>query len=244
MDKRAVNIKKYCSLPGEGANNYPIVSQWLGTDSFENFIKQSREHQQHWQNQAPVVYNINKYGFRSDDFPEEECRDSITFIGCSNTVGVGIQKEKAWTTLLAKKLNLREINLGIGGGSTDSAFRVYNEWQPIHKSKITCFLLPPSPRLELIIKGSWRNIGHWSDRDNDMNPEILTCMLDETLNQVRVDRNLSAVKYIAQKTHSNLVVFEYHAKIKSDFGRDNMHAGPIWHEQIAEEFYNRIKKQE
>ena len=244
MDKRAVDKRKYCSSPGHGSNNYPVVSQWLGTDNLENFLKQSREHQQHWQNQEPILYDINKYGFRSDDFPEEECRDSITFIGCSNTVGVGIQKEKSWTTLLAKRLNLKEINLGIGGGSTDSAFRVYNEWQPIHKSKITCFLLPPSARLELTIRGSWRNIGHWSENDDDINLELLTEMLDDSLNQVRVERNIAAVKYIAQKTHSNLVVLPFYQKIKKDYGRDNMHSGPAWHKGIAEEFYKRIKKQE
>lgn len=242
MDKRAVDKRKYCSSPGYGSNNYPVVSQWLGTDNLENYLKQSREHHRHWQNQDPILYDINKYGFRSDDFPEKECRDSITFIGCSNTVGVGIQKEKSWPFLLAKRLNLKEINLGIGGGSTDSAFRVYNEWQPIHKSKITCFLLPPSARLEITKKGSWRNIGHWSENENDIELEFLTELLDDTLNQVRVDRNAAAVKYIAQKTNSDLVIIPYNTKFKNDYGRDNMHAGPIWHEQIAEEFYNRIKK--
>ena len=218
----------------------PIELDWFPSDSLDNFFKQSKEHQGYWNQQPPIKYSLNKYGFRSDDFPEEECRDSITFIGCSNTVGVGIHKEDTWTARVAKELNLREINLGICAGSSDSAFRVYNEWQPIHKSKITCFLLPPSNRMEMVDPtGIWLNVGHWAKKDEWLSDEMLVSLLDDTLNEVRVDRNTAAIKHIANETDSKLIVLPYTGKV--DLARDNIHGGKNFHKNMAKNFLDRIQ---
>lgn len=218
----------------------PASFNWLGTDSAESFMRQKKEHQEFWNSQPTITYDINQYGFRSDEFTETKTRDSITFIGCSNTVGIGMDKERTWTHLLSKKLGLKEINLGIGGSSTDSAFRVYNEWQYIHRSKVTCFLLPPSARLELVKKNNWRNVGHWSENDDDLKPEFLVELLDPTLNEVRTDRNIAAVKHVAHETLSKIIILPYHSRLKNDFARDNMHAGPKWHKEIAKAFEEKI----
>ena len=218
----------------------PIELDWFPSDSLDNFFKQRKEHQGYWNQQPPIKYYLNKYGFRSDDFPEEECRDSITFIGCSNTVGVGIHKEDTWPARVAKELNLREINLGICAGSSDSAFRVYNEWQPIHKSKITCFLLPPSNRIEMVDPtGDWANIGHWSKKQEWLSDEMLVSLLDDTLNEVRVDRNTAAIKHIANETDSKLIVLPYTGKV--DLARDNIHGGKNFHKNMAKNFLDRIQ---
>jgi len=234
-------MKKYATIKeakDKELKFLPKKFKWLGTDSVETFMKQSKEHQNHWNNQPPIEYDINHYGFRSAKFPEIKTRESITFIGCSNTVGIGMDKERCWTHLLSQKLGLEEINLGVGGSSTDTAFRVYNEWQPIHRSKITCFLLPPSARLELCEENEWRNIGHWSE--GIIEPDLLSNLLDPTLNEVRTDRNVAAVKHIAQETLSRIIVLPYHARLKNDFARDNMHAGAEWHKAIAEAFEKKI----
>ena len=219
----------------------PIELDWFPSDTLEHFLTTSKEHQGYWNQQPPIKYSLNKYGFRSDEFPEEECRESITFIGCSNTVGVGIHKEDTWTARVAKELNLREINLGICAGSSDSAFRVYNEWQPIHKSKITCLLLPPTSRMEIVDRGgNWMNIGHWSTKDVWLSDEYLVSLLDDTLNEVRVDRNLAAIKWIAQETDSKVIVLPYAGK--RDFARDNMHGGKNFHKNMAKLFLEEINK--
>ena len=219
----------------------PIELDWFPSDSEDNFFKQSKEHQGYWNQQPPIKYYLNKYGFRSDEFSEEECRESITFIGCSNTVGLGIHKEDTWTARVAKELNLREINLGICAGSTDSAFRVYNEWQPIHKSKITCFLLPPTNRMEIVDRGgNWLNIGHWSTKVKWLSDEMLVSLLDDTLNEVRVDRNTAAIKHIANETDSKLIILPYTEKI--DLARDNLHGGKNTHKNMAKNFLEEINK--
>jgi len=237
-----MDVKKY-DISGP-STKFKRILEWYPSDDLENFEKQRKEHQEVWNAKGPIYYDINKYGFRSDIFPEEECRESITFLGCSMTQGIGIHKENTWATQLANKMNLREINLGIPAGSSDSAFRVYNEWQPIHKSKITCLLLPPSNRMELLKDDRWLNIGHWSVVKNKMPEELLTQLLDPTLGQVRIDRNTAAIKWIAQETDSTLIVIDsaIDTGLESRLyrARDNKHPGEQWNQKIAEEFYDRI----
>jgi hypothetical protein len=234
-----MNIKKY-DLSGPGTK-FKRRLEWFPADTLEHFEKQPKEHQEIWNAKGPIYYDINQYGFRCGIFPEEECRESITFLGCSLTHGVGVHKEDTWPVLLSNMLELREINLGIPGGSTDSAFRVYNEWQPIHKSKITCLLLPPCHRMELIGRDKWLNIGKWS-KFPYLTDEMLVRLLDPILTEVRVDRNTAAINWVAQETDSTLIIIDYTSvEIKEDqLGRDNKHPGEQWHKAIAKAFYDRI----
>ena len=237
-----MNIKKY-DLTGPGTK-FKRRLEWFPGDTVENLEKQPKEHQKIWNAKGPIYYDINQYGFRCGVFPEEECRESITFLGCSLTQGIGIHKENTWPSLLANKLGLREINLGIPGGSTDSAFRVYNEWQTIHKSKLTCLLLPPCNRMELISNNKWANIGNWTSKGYNLADEVLVKLLDPILTEVRVERNVAAIKWVAQETDSTLITIDYTStEMEEDqLGRDNKHPGEQWHKLIAEEFYDKIIK--
>lgn len=238
-----MNIKKY-DLTGPGTK-FKRRLEWFPGDTLENFEKQPKEHQKIWNAKGPIYYDINQYGFRCGGFPEEECRESITFLGCSLTHGIGIHKENTWPSLLANKLELREVNLGIPGGSTDSAFRVYNEWQPIIKSKLTCLLLPPCHRMEMISDNKWVNIGNWVEKRRDIPAEFIVKLLDPLLTEVRVDRNVAAIKWIAQETASTLIIIDFNSIKESPDNlraRDNKHPGEYWHEQVAEEFYDKIIK--
>ena len=225
------------------------VLDWYPSDTKERFKSQPQDHQDYWHEQPPLRYKLNTYGFRSDEFPEKEYRESITFLGCSQTFGTGIHKESTWASLVAKHYNLLEINLAIASGSLDSAFRVYNEWQPIHKSKITCLLLPPSNRMELARNAvwdpnmsHWENVGHWSlGEKSNYGFETKTFMMDllSDINQeVRTDRNLAAIKYIAQETESTFIVSSFEGEY--DKARDNLHGGPEWNRNMANKFIKAI----
>jgi hypothetical protein len=245
-------MKKYNS--GQFANRlkYPTVIDWYPSDSLEKFRKLSKEHQGYWNQQPPIKYSLNKYGFRSDEFPEVETRDSITFLGCSQTFGIGLHKENAWASLVAEHFNLPEINLSVPGGSLDSAFRVYNEWQPIHKSKITCLLLPPDTRFEsrehTFKEGfyKWQNIGWWSvdpERKtiSDDAKEFILHMLSPEVQEVRKDRNLAAIKYIAQENESKLIILPWNIPVV-DRARDGAHYGFKSHRKMADEFIGKINE--
>jgi len=226
-----------------GNRMYPTVVDWYPSDTKERFESLPKEHQDYWREQSPINYNLNTYGFRSDEFPEKECRESITFLGCSNTFGVGMPKEHTWTSILAKELNLKEINLGIASGSLDSAFRIYNEWQPIHKSKITCLFIPPTNRMEVAREGLWRTLGHWSLDDTNYGLELKSFIIDllSDINQeIRTDRNLAAIKYIAQETDSKFIAFPFFDEVADKKARDNMHPGHAFNIYAANKFIEAI----
>ena len=243
-------MKKYNNGQFATSLKFPTVMDWYPSDSLERFSKLSQEHQDYWNSLPPIKYYLNKYRFRSPEFPEVETRDSITFLGCSQTFGIGLHKDKTWASLVAEHFNLPEINLGIPGGSLDSAFRVYNEWQPIHKSKITCLLLPPDNRFEsrdyTNEKDSykWKNMGWWSlEKDIKLSvdaKEILLHMLSPEVQEVRVDRNLTAIKYIAQQNESKLIILPY--TLGYDKARDGAHGGIEWNRTMADEFIGKINE--
>ena len=235
-------MKKYNHDAFTSLIKCPTVLDWYPSDTKERFESLSKEHQDYWHEQPPISYKINTYGFRSDEFPEKECRESITFLGCSNTFGIGISKERTWPYLVAKELNLKEINLGICGGSLDSTFRVYNEWQPIHKSKITCLFIPPTNRMELFRDNIWRTFGHWSLDDPNYALELKLFIMDllSDINQeVRTDRNLSAIKHIAHETDSKFIAFPFFVK-GTNKARDGMHPCQAENIHTANKFIKAI----
>jgi hypothetical protein len=248
-------MKKYNNAQFANRLKFPTVMDWYPSDSLERFSKLSQEHQDYWNSLPPIKYYLNKYNFRSPEFPEVETRDSITFLGCSQTFGIGLHKDKTWASLVAEHFNLPEINLSVPGGSLDSAFRVYNEWQPIHKSKITCLLLPPDNRFESrdytnekdVYK--WQNMGWWSvepERKNisDDAKEFILHMLSPEIQEVRVDRNMAAIKYIAQQNESRLIILPWTtvAGNSYDFARDNSHGGFKWNRAMADDYIGKINE--
>lgn len=244
-------MKKYNNAQFGNMVKFPTVMDWYPADSRERFKKLSKEHQDYWNSLPPIKYHLNEYGFRSDKFSEEETRDSITFLGCSQTFGIGLHKDKTWTSLVANHFNLPEINLSMSGGSLDSAFRVYNEWQPIHKSKITCLLLPPDARYESVWPtwppGSykWQHVGTWTlERDRELSDDAkqtILHLLSSEIQEVRRDRNISAISYIAQKNQSRLIILPY-TSVGTDVARDGKHGGPQWNKRMADEFIGKINE--
>lgn len=98
---------------------------WYQTDSEkqyqENLIKKPEKLKKWgWINNS-FTYKFNSHGFRCEEFTDN---DSIMFLGCSVTLGVGLPNDIIYPTLLAKSLNLKCYNLGVGGSSIDTAFRI------------------------------------------------------------------------------------------------------------------------
>jgi len=72
------------------------------------------------------------------------------FLGCSFTVGIGLDLESTWPVNVANSLNLECLNLGQGGGAMDTAFRLGYYWIPILRPKIVFTLQPHDHRKEVL----------------------------------------------------------------------------------------------
>jgi len=244
-------------------------TEWWPGDTKERFLSTPKEHQDYWNSLPPLSYKFNKHRFRCDELVEQTETESIMFLGCSMTFGVGVHKENTWPYLIAKELGLKEINLGIPGGNLDSAYRVYSYWQPRIKSKYTCLLIPPGKRFECDQtakqfvsardrEGSRRfvQLGHWTL--NRMNKRIIPfreehwpdtagwleeSYFSDQMTSINTRKNIDAISNIAKETNSTFFYTStLCAGVKHDNkARDNIHPGSQWHKQLAEKFINEIK---
>lgn len=108
-----------------------------------------------------ITYSFNSMGFRCEEFTD---KPSIMFTGCSNTFGIGLPLESTWPYIVSKQLNLHNVNLGLGGGSGDSAFRMCLGYIDKIKPKVICYLQPPELRCEFVTNAPPLNtgaLGHW-----------------------------------------------------------------------------------
>ena len=98
---------------------------WLNTDSREEFLKNLKnDHAKLVKNgwiKNPISYTFNSEGFRSEEFTQD---DSILFLGCSVTMGIGLPLVDIFPTKVSTALNLKCQNLGLAGTSSDTAFRL------------------------------------------------------------------------------------------------------------------------
>ena len=126
---------------------------WHGTDSEELYQKNLRRNQSHleqynWIDRS-ITYKFNSHGFRADKFDSTD--PGVMFIGCSHTLGVGLPVESTWAHIVSSELKLKNYNLGIGGSSNDTAFRLVHYWIDQLRPDLVIFLSADRTRLELHI---------------------------------------------------------------------------------------------
>lgn len=244
---------KCINLQYLNGKNLPCTLEWYPSDTQDRLNSQKKEHREYWNNQPPIKYDLNSYGHRCEEIVENP--NSIMFLGCSMTFGVGIHKEKTWPAIVAKSLDRTEYNLGVPGGSMDSAYRLYKEWQPIAKSSVTILAVPPHYRSEKIIDQEvgtfYQNIGQWSIADDirENNTDRASRHLSEELNDtsmyISFNKNTDAIKTVAEETGSKLIMIDYIKLgkiVRSKMGRDGIHPGESWHSNIAENVLKLIGK--
>jgi hypothetical protein len=126
---------------------------WLPMDTKELFL----EHQSNddtrkalkklnW-TEDNVKYKFNSQGFRSDDFNSKG--DSIVFLGCSHTIGIGINFEDTASYIVSRQLGYNCFNLGMAGGSNDTCFRFAYHWIEKLHPKIVVIMAPDVNRVEI-----------------------------------------------------------------------------------------------
>jgi hypothetical protein len=124
--------------------------EWFGMDNTEAYqynvaTRYDEMVENDWVDKK-ITYEFNEYGFRSESF---DGGDSIVFLGASDTLCTGVPLEESWPYKVASSLNLKRYNLGLGGGSGNTAFRMATYWLEKLKPKIVVLMSPMSVRFEL-----------------------------------------------------------------------------------------------
>ena len=128
------------------------TTSWCPSDSKDTWDKKSiamavRLEELGWTD-SNVKYRFNEYGYRHQGAFVEN-RNSIVFLGCSLTFGIGINYEQTWPYYVAEELGLDCINLAQPGTGINASYRAAKMWLPVIKPKVVMFYVPDPHRREL-----------------------------------------------------------------------------------------------
>ena len=204
-----------------------------------------------------VTYTFNKDGFRSEEFTYEP-DDSVLFLGCSLTTGIGVDLESTWTYKVASSLGLRHYNLGVGGGGPDMCFRLAHHWIPRLRPKYVMMLTPYSGRIEIVVdeaiiqllphslKHLERNglkekiepfYNAWLSHPANTDMNLLKCSLG--VKSICDSVGVPLIEIPLDKLYlSDLITSE--EGWNATLGRDLMHPGVEWHQAVADKFLDEI----
>lgn len=224
------------------------TNYWSGTDTEEEYKKNCQDKINSsiltnlgWADSI-IKYTRNSHGFRCAEFDN---RPSGIALGCSYTEGIGLPVEHTWPYLLSKKLNYNIWNLGVQGGSIDTAFRVGEYYIKLLKPKFVCILLPPPSRFEYHdIENGFPILSHHSmgHRHADFIKEWLVQPFNALYN---LKKTLMALEKLCLQESIPLVVSnsqEDDLPIKKDLdlARDLMHKGIKFQTHHMENFYRDL----
>lgn len=227
-------------------------------DSKELFEKNLKENPDHpcllHYEKYPIEYRTNNHGFRSPSDIEEGF-DGNVYLGCSHTFGIGHYFENIWVSKLNEKVGGKCLNLGVPGTGIGTGSRLLHDLLGIIKPKnIFCHYIHPY-RYELF---DWRT-KQWRCYSpvipNAALPEIPENMVrfytEEQFARSYYRSHFALIKDIARKMgaklfsveyrHQNLLEGKYSSSINNPpvpfIARDMDHCNVLWHQNIADRFY-------
>jgi hypothetical protein len=232
-------------------DNYPCVkSEWMSGDTEGQYLDNVKTQPNNWYyKDKTITYSFNKNGHRCNDIEDINLSNYILVLGCSHTVGVGLELEKTFPYLLAKELRCNYYNFGVSATGIDVVEYNLLTWiRKINKSpKAVVIQWPDHTRFashlpgheNLIEKGSWTE-----DPDNVeliVNSEESGFFNARKLLTLKLINNLVKCPVITCLFTSQPIFDPYNLYIrKVDKARDLTHAGieshKNWSELILREF--------
>lgn len=223
------------------------VVEWTGTDSKINFDENIKDaskskiiHAMGFDKPGCITYTYNSRGFRDREFDNES---SGIALGCSFTKGVGIPAEHTWPTQLSNLLKTNIWNLGVGGGSLDTAYNLLEHYLDELNVQFVVLCVPPMNRFEFFrneepmrIMGN-HLVAYYQLYDSFTKEWFAT----EKNSLINRRKNLLAMQ---QMCHQRSIPF-YHLYVDTDFtfdraARDCLHAGVVPNLEFAVKMHNKI----
>lgn len=142
----------------------PIVGiggtfEWHGSDTEENFRRKGNR------NIGQVEYRLNKFGYRGD--APSNVPGQPLFIGCSITLGEGVNIEDTWAHRTYRRLASKDSsvvrfdNFGLCGSGWDYAARTLLQVVPTLRPSTVIAYLPAITRREMFLDESIGAMTQW-----------------------------------------------------------------------------------
>lgn len=236
--------------------------EWFGTDNPETYeynLKNRYDEMVEYDCiDRKFTYEFNDLGFRSETFSEGDC---IVFLGASDTLCTGVSLEDSWPYQVASSLNLKRYNLGLGGGSGSSAFRMAQYWLPKLNPKVVVLMSPMNTRFELADDSTGerayyqlgpsmyeKSSAYWDYfkskhlKSDLMHFYKLWIAAEDNLLLLQQKNNM-AVAYLASTINAKFALADSITDCKDiavDLGRDLLHAGPKTNKLMTDIVLSRI----
>jgi|LauGreDrversion4_1035100.scaffolds.fasta_scaffold12462_4 hypothetical protein len=221
------------------------VVRWIPGDHEEKYIHNMKNHRDlmkynSWDGyRGEFTYRFNSQGFRADEFGDEP---SVMFLGCSLTMGLGIELEHTWAFKVAQDLGLKNHNLATGGSSNDACYRLFTHWHRIHKPKIVIHYSPSPERLEAFYGDGRINNMLPSVTKHIENNQFYGIWLSNEINSVMNEqKNRYAIELMCMREGIRYYWLGHHQMFsiedgfeydKKSLGRDLLHPGAYWHRNM------------
>jgi hypothetical protein len=206
--------------------------EWIAADSLTNYQTNLKsrygELEQYQWIDSNITYKLNNHGFRCENFNHS---NSVVFLGCSHTFGVGLPIASTWAQIVADSLKLTCYNLALPGTSNDTAFRLAYHWIEKIKPKCVIHCQIDSSRFELIngedivrFNSSLADKNILSVHDKIFYKKWVATDVNSELNK---QKNILAIKKICNDLNIRIEIVDSHFFIKSrvDLARDLSHSG-------------------
>ena len=186
------------------------------------------------------TYRHNSQGFRSAEF--ETSGPSAMFLGCSHTLGVGLPVEATFSHIVSTSLNVKNFNLGVSGGSNDTAFRLAHYYIPQLKPTIVVFLSTERTRFELFDEDNIQHVLSFNNRNNsfkhirdDVKGFYRHWLMASTNIDMHYTKNIMAVKQLCLDNNAKFYHREFLTFPMVDKARDLAHYGVESNSIVAKE---------
>ena len=221
------------------------IFAWLPGDT-EDLYNYNMKHRRselisnNWVDYTQFTYQFNSLGFRCNEFTSDP---SIMFLGCSYTLGTGLPVETIWPELISAQLKMQCVNLGVGGSSCDTAFRLCHGYIDKIKPKIVVLMNPPAIRMEHIL-GSPKNlmVNHCHNKESEMMFKLL--ISDENNDFFNREKNVLGIQMMCHTRGIKFIYVESASLatscLSTSLARDLAHAGIESHQLFADSIINQF----
>lgn len=228
-----------------------LSQTWLGSDNLENYRENLQKNkdileQNGWiGDSAWFKYQFNSNGFRCDEFTTDP---TIMFLGCSLTAGFGLPVDVIWPELVARQLGMRCANLGQGGSSADTAFRLCHGWIDHIKPKIVIYMKPTGIRWEMLVQektmpfSAWWRHSPYRKEFRSYDTYVDDYLSDENNQYFNDLKNTIAIEHVCRSRGIRLLTYDNLKAIDpEELARDCRHPGIESHRQFAQRVIEDIQ---
>jgi hypothetical protein len=230
------------------------VVNWNGTDTQKLFEKNCADvharttlQRLGWLDPNCITYKFNSFGFRDEEFDSRVCGLAL---GCSHTQGVGLPESSTWPRLLSQLTDVHVWNLGVGGSSIDTAFRLLDRWIEILNPKFVVCCLPDENRVEIFDHTNPVSIIP-ANTPFQLLPFYKVWVTQKANSVLLKRKNLLAMQQLCDRARIPLRYLDYQElnTVDSshdgvDSARDLLHFGRGQHLVFAQKMYKLLQKQE